>query len=327
MTRSFPHALAALVCAIALAGCDSPSDARVPVPSRIDAVSGDAQEAIVGTTLRDTLVVRVTDDRGKPVSGRVVDFRVISGGGSVSAAATETDSRGEARARWTLGTSIAPADSQRVQALVVNGAEGTASLHATFRAVAKPDAPAAVAVLSGVPADATVGTTLSNPLAVRVADRYGNPVAGQQVQWGVVRGGGSVSGTASSTDSSGVARTSWTLGTSTAGGVQEVEATVPGLPAVPFVVNSRPGPAASAAASGAPIEGTVGTALGDPLAVRVSDRYGNPLAGVQVLWIVARGGGFVSPAASLTDSSGVARTSWTLGTSTRGGAQVAEANA
>jgi hypothetical protein len=88
-----------------------------------------------------------------------------------------------------------------------------------------------------------------------------------------------------------------------------------------FRRHSRPGPAASAAASGAPIEGTVGTALGDPLAVRVSDRYGNPLAGVQVLWIVARGGGFVSPAASLTDSSGVARTSWTLGTSTRGGAQ------
>ncbi|HEU5304370.1 MAG TPA: invasin domain 3-containing protein [Gemmatimonadales bacterium] len=60
--------------------------------------------------------------------------------------------------------------------------------------------------------------------------------------------------------------------------------------------------------------GTTGEALGDSLVVRVVDRFGEPVGGVEVTW-TAEVGGSVSPATSVTSSKGQAGTQRMLGTS------------
>ena len=59
--------------------------------------------------------------------------------------------------------------------------------------------------------------------------------------------------------------------------------------------------------------GVVGTALAEPLVVRVTGPAQQPLAGVTVFWEAAPGAGSVSPATTESDGSGLARTWWTLG--------------
>ena len=58
--------------------------------------------------------------------------------------------------------------------------------------------------------------------------------------------------------------------------------------------------------------GTVGEALGDSLVVVVTDRFGDPVAGVPVTWS-AEGGGSVDPAESVTEANGQAGTRRILG--------------
>jgi adhesin/invasin len=58
--------------------------------------------------------------------------------------------------------------------------------------------------------------------------------------------------------------------------------------------------------------GTVGEPLADSLVVRVRDRFGNPVAGVEVSW-TAEGGGTVEPATAITDEDGHAGAQRTLG--------------
>ncbi len=66
-----------------------------------------------------------------------------------------------------------------------------------------------------------------------------------------------------------------------------------------------------------------GATLFSPLIVKVTDANGAPVAGVQVTWTVTAGGGTVTPSTSITDSTGRATTSFTLGAA---GAQSVRAN-
>jgi plastocyanin len=59
--------------------------------------------------------------------------------------------------------------------------------------------------------------------------------------------------------------------------------------------------------------GAAGTALAESLAVIVRDQGGAPLAGVNVTFTIAAGGGSVSPASRATNAAGIAKTSRTLG--------------
>jgi adhesin/invasin len=58
--------------------------------------------------------------------------------------------------------------------------------------------------------------------------------------------------------------------------------------------------------------GTVGEAAEDSLVVRVTDRFGNPLANLEVTW-VPQGGGTVAPSTSVTSADGRAATTRILG--------------
>lgn len=65
-------------------------------------------------------------------------------------------------------------------------------------------------------------------------------------------------------------------------------------------------------------------ALAEPIAVRVENADGEPLAGVTVAWAVENREAALTPATSVTDADGVARATWRLGVDE--GAQLAVAN-
>ena len=66
-------------------------------------LSGDNQVGVPGTTLPTPLVAEVLDPNGNPISGATVSFSVTAGGGSVSPASAVTGANGQASARLTLG--------------------------------------------------------------------------------------------------------------------------------------------------------------------------------------------------------------------------------
>ena len=95
--------------------------------------------------------------------------------------------------------------------------------------------PSALASVSGTGQSGIIGkptaTTLAQPLVVRVTATDGLPVAGVAVSFGVTGGGGSVNPGVATTDASGLAQASWTLGQTA--GTQTVTASSSGLTGSP----------------------------------------------------------------------------------------------
>ena len=71
-----------------------------------------------------------------------------------------------------------------------------------------------------------------------------------------------------------------------------------------------------ATVSGDGQSGAVSSPLAQPIIVRVTNASGSPLSGYLVSFAVASGGGSVAPVTALTDASGQASTTWTLGPAT-----------
>ena len=59
--------------------------------------------------------------------------------------------------------------------------------------------------------------------------------------------------------------------------------------------------------------GTAGSALADPLVVRLVGQAAEGMAGRKVSWLVSEGGGSAAPLAATTDDQGLASAEWTLG--------------
>ncbi len=88
-----------------------------------------------------------------------------------------------------------------------------------------PTPQTAVALQSGDGQTQTVGQALASPVVVRVS-RDGQALPGATVSWSVTAGGGSVNPASSTTDGSGLASTTWTLGPAV--GANTLEAAVSG---------------------------------------------------------------------------------------------------
>jgi hypothetical protein len=80
---------------------------------------------------------------------------------------------------------------------------------------------------------APAGSQLATPLSVRITDQAGAAVASVVVNWAAASGGGSVSSPTSTTDASGIATISRTLGPNA--GTQTTTATHSGLTGTPVV--------------------------------------------------------------------------------------------
>lgn len=229
MTRRTPVRLATAPLAALLFGACSQELPPMRVATRLEIVSGDAQEGVAGALLPQPLVVRPYDRHG-PIYGQAITFVVVSGGGTITAGPVLTNPDGLAEARWTLGTSTA--DSQRVEVRAVNYFTGELQVSVIARATARPGPPSGLAAVGSSVREGSPGAPVDS-LAVRVVDRYGNPVSGASVAWTVKSGGGSVSPPAAQTDAQGIAKALWTLGP-LVGAPQVAEAAAASLAPVSF---------------------------------------------------------------------------------------------
>lgn len=104
------------------------------------------------------------------------------------------------------------------------------ALAAACGGTTEPEPNLVIASVSGDGQTADVGMEVADPLVVRVT-QDGVPLSGRTVTWSVTAGGGSVDPTSSTTDASGNASTTWTLGPSAgANTVQAAAAGVAGSP-------------------------------------------------------------------------------------------------
>jgi hypothetical protein len=86
---------------LALSGCSLTTDA--PHPHILGYISGDLQTTTAGTALADPLTVIVIDQYGSALSNVTVNWAIVSGGGTLSAAATPSDLNGVAQVSYTAG--------------------------------------------------------------------------------------------------------------------------------------------------------------------------------------------------------------------------------
>jgi hypothetical protein len=179
--------------------------------------------------------------------------------------------------------------------------------------------PARLDIVSGNDQRDTVGQVLPQPLVVRVMDASGAPIVGRVVTFRVTEGNGSVDAGSSLTDAQGTARSRWTLGTSAAE-TQLVEARVEDSRAGAAMISAtfRATAVAGPPAAVVIFSGGLQTApafrqLPDSIRVVVVDEHENPIVDVAVAWVVATGGGIVTPAVSRTNLEGTASASWRLG--------------
>ena len=211
---------------LALLSCDHSATAPRLDQLTLDVVSGDGQTAVVGHELAP-LVVKVTSG-GNPVVEQILNFRVVSGGGSVYGGTALTDNDGIAQELWTLGTSTAA--DQKVEVRAVESSTGAKKVFATFSATALPGPAAQIAIRAGNQQTAHPLSSVPIAPAVQATDQYGNPVnlANVTVDFVPDDGSGTVTNGRTTTGANGVATVgSWTIG-ATCGSANTLTATARG---------------------------------------------------------------------------------------------------
>jgi len=274
--------------------------AEADVPASIVRVSGGGVGP-VGGALADSLAVRVTDRLGNPVPNAEVSWSA-SAGGSVHPERSRTGADGVARAQWTLGLVVDSAQQAQAVATGLPPVGFTAS-------AATAGVTLQLAKRSGDGQRGPVDRVLADSVGVLLRMPDGRPVRGATVTWGAEAGSGSVSPLASRTDENGAAAAVWRLGT--APGLAHATATVDAGTLVFTSLAEADVPASIVRVAGGGV-GPVGGTLADSLAVRVTDRLGNPVPNAEVAWS-ASADGSVRPERSRTSADGIARTQWTLG--------------
>jgi hypothetical protein len=231
-----------LMAAATIAGCKDKNTTGPSggTPATITATNSPSGTPQVATAIQGPSVT-VTDAGGTPVSGVLVNFAVTAGGGAVQFPQATTDAGGVASAGfWQIGPIVGVNTTSAT-------AEGVAS-PVSFSVTSSPGPASKMAVFSGDAQQGAPGSTLPNPLSVRVVDAGGNPKPGIAVTFAVTSGGGSLSSTAATTDANGVATSgSWTLGNGQCG--QNVSATA-GTLSTGFTGSSRGSIAVGGTATG-----------------------------------------------------------------------------
>jgi hypothetical protein len=318
-------------------------------PAHIGTTSGTPQQAQVGAVYPQAFVATVTDAYGNPVSGDTVTFAapltgpsglftwkesiiVLTGaaalpgsppGSPITVTRTSptlqvtTNAAGQASSANSLLRAWFAAN-QTVGNFTLTATAAGLSTPADFQLTNTTNLPAAaVAVQAGSGQSAAVGGTFAAPLQALVTDSLGRPVSGVTVTFSAPASGatGSFNGSASATvqtDGSGVATApAFTAGTQA--GSYTVTATAAGVttPAAFSLANTAGTATRLAVAGGNGQSATVNTAFAAPLQAQVTDRYGNPVAGVGVTFAAPGSGpggafGGTATATVSTNSSGLA---------------------
>lgn len=289
-----------------LAGCGGGSSS-LGGDTTISIVDGNNQTATVNSELPKPLVVLIENSEGQPVAGQTVNFKVISGNGTVFAGAATSDANGIARERWTLGTI---AGAQKVEVRAVDSS-GVAVVYATFDSIAVAGPPNYVEFVSGGSQAAQQMQSLPLPVKAMVMDAFRNPVPGVLVTFADDKGG-MASPQSAISNASGEAATTWTMGLTI--GTYVLSATVAGVATNSIVAYAIQAPS-TAATSISMVSGNSQSLaqyilLPTSLEVVVADILGNPVSGEQVTFSAPdSGSSYNNPVSVTTDSTGKA--GWT----------------
>lgn len=130
--------------AVALVACGDDGNVDPPPPATtIEVFSGNGQTAAPGAPLSAPLVVQVTDGDGDPVSGVVVSWAVLTGGGNISPFTSTSNAAGTASAQLTLG----PGEGEQQAQATATGLDGSPVV---FTAVAEvSQGPIALTIAGG----------------------------------------------------------------------------------------------------------------------------------------------------------------------------------
>ncbi len=171
-----------------------------------------------------------------------------------------------------------------------------------------------LSVVSGDGQSGIVGQALASPVVIRATDAKGHPQKNLQVSFVVTSGGGSASPASARTDQNGLAKTSWTLGTSVAQ-AQGLEARAGSALLGTFTATPLAGPPAQLAVQAGDGQSAVhDTPVSVAPTVAVRDQYGNVVPGASVTFTVTAGGGSVTGSPATSGADGLATLgSWTLG--------------
>jgi hypothetical protein len=270
---------------------DLTARSRIVVRQTVTSISFGSDSVIVlGEGERQVFRARPLDARGHLVMGLTAQWRVSD----TTVAVVDS-----------LGAFLGRNPGRAIITATAAGVSG----HAPLTVV---PVPSAIALHSGADQRATAGTTLPQPIVVRVTSRRGKPVEGAVVRFRSDHGEATTEPRVALTDAEGRARVSWTLGDLP--GRQTLLATVEHVDsAVAIAAEAEP-----VAANTRMIElseelsGPTSQRLASPIVVRVTDSTARVLPGVPVSW-TALDGGRVEPLSARTDSVGEARAHWTLG--------------
>ncbi|MGH8041643.1 MAG: autotransporter domain-containing protein [Rudaea sp.] len=161
-------------------------------------------------------------------------------------------------------------------------------------------------IVSGNNQTGLTGAMATSPLAVQLTAN-GAPAAGQTVTWAVASGQATLSAASSVTDSNGNASINFTYGVSA--GPITIEASAAGTQAAFNVTAATP---TASTLSGNNQNGIIGATL-QPFVVQVSASGTSSLGQLPVNWTVVQGNGTLAAAQTLTDASGRASNTLTLG--------------
>jgi protocatechuate 3,4-dioxygenase beta subunit len=277
------------------------------IPPRIDAVAPTKQSAAVGAGYDKPLQAKVLDGSGSPLQGATVTFTLGSaangagaGAGSGSAGADFADGSSQATETTNAsGVATSPRFSANTTAgrftatATTTGANEVASFSLDNLAGQTPT----ITIDGRAKQSARVGTQYAKPLQVKVRDGSGKLSQGASVTFNLGATGGGAGSTSAAeasfiggssqatetTNAAGVATSPRLAANTTAGAFTATATTTGTTKAASFPLHNLPGQPTTITAGVAATESTaVGTRFPIRLAVTVSDKDDNPVAGVTV---------------------------------------------
>jgi hypothetical protein len=298
-----------LAAALSVASCtDQVTEPSDNLPISFSVFSGNNQTGEVDQELALPLKVLATDQNNQPIPNQVVNFVVTAGGGSVFAGTGQTNASGIAAEIWRLGKVAGSTQTVEVRAVA---SDGTKQVFGVFTATAVAGPPDTIGINAGNNQTAPVGQPVPVAPAVRLVDRFGNPVANHSVTFAVTGGGGSVSGTPALSNAQGIATVgSWTLGA--APGTNTLRATAQGLPSSPvtFTATGQTTATPKLAITTQPSSSAQnGVVFPQQPVIQLQDAGGQPIntPGVSVTAAILTGGGALSGTLTVvTDATGKA---------------------
>src|SRR6202790_3907407 len=269
----------------------------------VTVTGGNAQTATVATALSAPLKVNAANPyNGQPEVGATVNFSDGGKGGSFNPASAVTNSYGNASTIYTVPQKAG------TYTLTISGT-GFGSV--TTTATATPGAATRIIAWGGAKQTGAAGSNPANAIIAQAEDTYRNGVPGVNLHF-TANNGAVPNPSSVVTDANGLAPTTLRLPTTVS--TVTVTASSAGFKNAAFVEYSVAGAAAKVAiTSGNNQSAPAGTQLPQALTVLVTDKYGNPVPGVDVDFEDGGAGGnyaYANP--GVTSNSGTVTQFYTL---------------